>query len=64
MSDLEHSRSTTNLRGASASLSQGQIVANRYEIRRPLGRGSTGEVWLAFDLRLRVDVAQPFRAAR
>src|SRR5687767_2738506 len=43
--------------GAGVPLSSGQILTNRYEIRRPLGRGGMGEVWLAFDLRLRVEVA-------
>ena len=38
-------------------LSQGQILGNRYRIRSLLGRGGMGEVWRAFDLKLRVDVA-------
>ena len=35
----------------------GQVIAGRYEVPRLLGRGGMGEVWLAFDLKLRVDVA-------
>src|SRR5437867_3124526 len=40
-----------------SALRSGEILANRYEIRRPLGRGGMAEVWLAYDLRLRVEVA-------
>src|SRR5512143_2381025 len=43
--------------GAALAFEHGRIVGNRYEIKRRLGRGGMGEVWLAFDLRLRVDVA-------
>ena len=34
-----------------------QIVASRYEIFSRLGKGGMGEVWHAYDLKLRVDVA-------
>src|ERR1041385_815379 len=34
-----------------------QILANRYEILSRLGAGGMSEVWHAFDLKLRVDVA-------
>jgi hypothetical protein len=35
----------------------GRILGERYQIRELLGRGGMGEVWRAFDLKLRVDVA-------
>jgi serine/threonine-protein kinase len=35
----------------------GRVVADRYQIRELLGRGGMGEVWRAFDLKLRLDVA-------
>jgi WD40 repeat protein len=46
---------TQNL--VSSTLSPGKILGNRYGVRRQLGRGGMGEVWRAFDLKLRVDVA-------
>lgn len=33
------------------------VLGKRYRIRSILGRGGMGEVWRAFDLKLRVDVA-------
>ncbi len=38
-------------------LAEGQILGDRYRIRMLLGRGGMGEVFRAFDLKLRVDVA-------
>jgi hypothetical protein len=38
------------------SLSPGQILGSRFQIRSLLGRGGMGEVWRAYDLKLRVDV--------
>ena len=35
----------------------GQILGERYQIRALLGRGGMGQVWRAFDLKLRVEVA-------
>src|SRR5262245_47643904 len=39
------------------SLTEGQILGDRYRVRMLLGRGGMGEVFRAFDLKLRVDVA-------
>jgi hypothetical protein len=38
-------------------LAPGQVLGERYQIRSLLGRGGMGEVWRAFDLKLRVEVA-------
>ena len=35
----------------------GQVSGQRFRILSPLGRGGMGEVWRAFDLKLRVEVA-------
>jgi len=39
------------------AFSPGQLLAGRYELRRRLGEGGMAEVWQAFDLKLRVEVA-------
>ena len=39
------------------TFSSGQILGSRFQIRSLLGRGGMGEVWRAYDLKLRVDVA-------
>jgi hypothetical protein len=35
----------------------GQVLGDRYQIRELLGRGGIGEVWHAYDVKLRVEVA-------
>ena len=40
-----------------AGQAPGRILGERYQMRELLGRGGMGEVWRAFDLKLRVDVA-------
>ncbi|HVS01449.1 MAG TPA: WD40 repeat domain-containing serine/threonine-protein kinase [Thermoanaerobaculia bacterium] len=38
-------------------LVRGEVLAGRYAVRTLLGRGGMGEVWRAFDVKLRVEVA-------
>ncbi len=43
--------------GTEATLGVGHVFGGRYEVRGVLGRGAMGEVWLARDLKLQVEVA-------
>ncbi len=38
-------------------LHAGRVIAGRFQILSKLGKGGMGEVWRAFDLKLRIDVA-------
>jgi len=55
--ELQEPSETPTAQFSSAGLVEGQILGNRYRLRSVLGRGGMGEVWRAFDLKLRVDLA-------
>ena len=44
-------------------LQENTIIDNHYELKRQLGRGSFGEVWLAIDTYLQQEVALKFYVA-
>jgi len=52
----EAGEETVDLPEGLGFFSMGQVLGDRYEILEMLGRGGMGEVWRAFDLKLRVEV--------
>ena len=55
--DLPGARSSNDTGTVHPGLTPGRILGERYQIRAFLGEGGMGEVWLALDLKLRVEVA-------
>jgi WD40 repeat protein len=53
----EREDQTLELTQTTSLLTPGQVLGNRYQIRELLGRGGIGEVWHAYDVKLRVEVA-------
>jgi hypothetical protein len=48
---------TLDLPQGMGGIAPGQVLGERYQVLELLGRGGMGEVWHAFDLKLRVEVA-------
>ena len=47
---------TVDLPGGVGGIAPGQVLGERYQVLELLGRGGMGEVWHAFDLKLRVGI--------
>ena len=50
-------RTSAQTETSGRGLTPGRVLGGRYEIRTFLGEGGMGEVWLALDLKVRVEVA-------
>jgi hypothetical protein len=57
--DIRTEGETLDLPEGLGAYSKGQVLGERYQILEMLGRGGMGEVWRAFDLKLRVEIG-PF----
>jgi serine/threonine-protein kinase len=58
MAELENPEEAPTLGFAeSPTFAEGLVQGERYRIRSLLGKGGMGEVWRAYDLKLRLDVA-------
>ena len=62
--DFERSRRPGPASGRRMAYTPGLIVADKYELLRPLGSGGMGEVWVAHHLSLDIDVAVKFIGRR
>jgi eukaryotic-like serine/threonine-protein kinase len=57
---VEDAESEGPISGRRAAYAPGLIVAEKYELVRPLGAGGMGEVWVAHHMSLDIDVAVKF----
>ena len=55
--DRHAAPAASDARGGSAAIKSGVLLGQRYRVLNHLGRGGMGEVWRAWDARLRVHVA-------
>jgi len=59
----ESSETSGPVSGRRVAYAAGLVIADRYELLRPLGAGGMGEVWVAHHLSLDIDVAVKFIGA-